>query len=332
MITTHTLGQVYTAATLAPANERVHTDWLTLQAGSVTEQLAFNHRLFGLEQTATKSREWFDSTQYYNAPVMTDDAALTLDASELVAQVERVAKAGYQCKAVILGPVSLVWSVECADDAQRLALLDKVLPLYAKLLSKLGETKLPWLQLDEPMLSQTLSREWTHAYRSSYFRLQRAPVKIMVASSFGALNKNLQLAAQLPVQALHIDACRAPEQVLRVIDWLPRHKILSLGVVSAESLVKADLGDLLARLQPFAKRLKERLWLATNLSFQHLPVEDMDAEVTGTATAENAFVLQKIRELNTLAKALTEGGFSHPVRLPRSNRPDDVKRPAKQVA
>jgi hypothetical protein len=58
----------------------------------------------------------------------------------------------------------------------------------------------------------------------------------------------------------------------------------------------------------------------------------MDAEVAGTATAENAFVLQKIRELNTLAKALTEGGFSDPVRLPRSNRPDDVKRPAKQVA
>ena len=76
--------------------------------------------------------------------------------------------------------------------------------------------------------------------------------------------------------------------------------------------------------------MKERLWLATNLSFQHLPVEDMDVE--STAKTENAFVLQKIRELNTLAKALTEGGFSHPVRLPRSNRPDDVKRPAKQVA
>ncbi|PWR00291.1 hypothetical protein [Leucothrix pacifica] len=333
MITTHTLGQVYNPASLSKADALVHTDLLTLHTGSVSEQVAFNHHLFGFDQAcsgSTKCTEWFGSSQYFEAITPKQDIALKLNTDALVEQIKQADKAGYTCKASVLGPISLLWSLNLSDDAERMSYLDKVMPLYTQLLTEMGEHKLPWIQFDEPMLTQELSREWQHAYRTSYFRLQRAPVKVMVASTYGALNRNLQIACQLPVQAIHIDACTAPEQILRVVDWLPRHKILSLGVLSADDLAKTDLNKWLEKLTPFANRLKERLWLAPNMSLQHLPVE---SPKDGANTEQNAFVLQKVRELITLAQGLKQGEFKQPVRLPRTNAPVDIQKPAQtQVA
>ena len=329
MITTHTLGQTLNAGALSKADQIAHTDLLTLHAGSVSDQVSFNHRLFGLDkvsQDKTQCTEWFGSGQYYEATTAIENAEPSLDTHVLVEQIKTAEAAGYTCKVSILGPISLVWTMNFADDAARMAFLDKLLPLYTTLITQMGERKLPWIQLDEPMLTQELSREWQHAYRSTYFRLQRAPVKIMVASSFGALNRNLQLACQLPIQAIHIDACQAPEQILRVVDWLPRHKILSLGVLSGDDLAKTDLNHWLTKLKPFAARLKERLWLAPNMSFQHLPIEDQKG-----GTEENTFVLQKLRELITLARGLEQGEFSQAVTLPRTNSPIDIQAPASVI-
>ena len=331
MITTHTLGQAYNPASLTKADALVHTDLLTLHTGSVSEQMVYNYHLFGFDKAcngSTKCCEWFASSQYYEAITPKKNVTLQLNTDTLLNQISQANTAGYTCKASVLGPISLVWSLRCSDDAERMSYLEKIMPLYTQLLTEMGEHKLPWIQFDEPMLTETLSREWQHAYRNSYFRLQRAPIKIMVASTFGSLNQNLQLTCQLPVQAIHIDACQAPEQILRVIDWLPRHKILSLGVLSADDLAKTDLNHWLNKLKPFAERLKERLWLAPNMSLQHLPIE---TPKDGSDIEQNAFVLQKIRELITLAQGLKQGEFKQPMHLPRTNSPVDIKAPKSQA-
>ena len=325
MFTTHTLGQVADTSKLDSINSVTKTDFLTLQAGSVLEQVAFNHQLFGLDKVSTTQKdsvEWYDSCSYYDA--LTPDTTLTptLDMSALLKQINQVEAAGYQYKAAIIGPVSLLQTLNFASDQERIQYFDKIIPLYTALISKLSDTELSWLQLDEPMLTQPLSRELRHAYRSGYFRLQRSPVKLMVAS-VGSLNQNLQIACQLPVQALHIDAL-LPKQMMSVVDWLPRHKILSLGVIDGRELAKSDLTSLLTRLKPVAERLKQRLWLAPSESFIHLPIEnDQDID----SGESNAFVLQKIRELNALAQGLKDGEFKLPVRIPRTNGPDDVTHP-----
>lgn len=331
MITTHTLGQMGNPAILNQADQVVHTDLLTLHANSVSDQVSFNHRLFGLDKISednTQCTEWFGSGHYYEAITPLTNAEPELDTQALLEQIQAVESAGYTCKASVLGPISLAWSMQFANDSTRIAFLDKILPLYTNLLNQLAEHKLPWIQFDEPVLTQTLNREWQHAYRSSYFKLQRAPVKMMVASSFGALNRNLQLACQLPVQAINIDAYQAPEQILHVVDWLPRHKILSLGILGGDDLAKTDLNHWLIKLKPFASRLKERLWLSPNMSFQHLPIENQ--EDTGCAE-ENTFVLQKIRELITLASGLEQGSFKQTMTLPRTNSPVDIQAPKVEV-
>ena len=326
MFTTHTLGQVADTSKLSSMSELAKTDFLTLHAGTVLEQVAFNHQLFGLDKVSAAkqhSTEWYGSCSYFDA--LSPDTTLIpqLNTTALRDQIKQAEVAGFQYKASVLGPVSLLQTLRFESEEKRITYFETLLPLYTELISELSKTSLSWIQLDEPMLTQPLTRELRHAFRAGYFRLQRSPVKLMVVSCFGVLSQNLQLACQLPVQALHVDALQ-PKQMMSVVDWLPRHKILSLGVIDGQDLAKSDLTSLLTRLKPVAARLKERLWLAPNQSFMHLPVDENQTE---NADESNAFVLQKIRELNALAQALKDGEFKQSVRIPRTNSPKDVVHP-----
>lgn len=60
-----------------------------------------------------------------------------------------------------------------------------------------------------------------------------------LATYFATLADSLRTACQLPVAGLHIDAVRAPEDLVGVLDWLPGHKVLSLGVVDGRNIWRA---------------------------------------------------------------------------------------------
>ena len=85
------------------------------------------------------------------------------------------------------------------------------------------------MQIDEPILTLDLPQEWKNAFERAYHILQYSPLKKLLATYFSGLQDNLGLAVGLPVQGLHIDAVRAPDQLLHVLDRLPTYKILSVG-------------------------------------------------------------------------------------------------------
>ena len=153
-----------------------------------------------------------------------------------------------------------------------------------------------------------LDANWRYAFNLAYHQLKANRPKLLLASYFGELRDNLQLACELPVAGLHIDAVSAPAEVSRVADWLPSHKILSLGVINGRNIWKSDLNNILDWLEPLNEKLGERLWLAPSCSLLHVPVDlareqELDTEIRSWL----AFAVQKLDELQTLAKALNEG-------------------------
>ncbi len=129
-----------------------------------------------------------------------------------------------------------------------------------------------------------------------------------MATYFGQLRENLQLACELPVAGLHLDATKARDEVSRVTDWLPGHKVLSLGVIDGRNIWKTDLEATLDWLEPVYQKLRERLWIAPSCSLLHVPV-DLDNETTMDPEIRSwlAFARQKLEELQLLATALTDG-------------------------
>jgi 5-methyltetrahydropteroyltriglutamate--homocysteine methyltransferase len=269
------------------------------QAGSA----CCNHQVAAAEMT-----KWFDTNYHYLVPEFTADTDFSAHPDRLLSHITEAKIAGYHAKPVLIGPVSYLWLGKSKDQSDKLALLDKLLPVYADILNQLAAGGVEWVQIDEPILVTELSAEWQRALQQAYFSLAKSGVKLLLTSYFGELQQNLQLACELPTAGLHVDAINAADEITRVVDWLPSHKVLSVGIINGRNIWKTDLHRALELLEPIHKRLAERLWLAPSCSLLHVPIDlqseqHLDAEVRDWL----AFAVQKLEELQILAQALNVG-------------------------
>ncbi|MGE3420153.1 MAG: 5-methyltetrahydropteroyltriglutamate--homocysteine S-methyltransferase [Bradyrhizobium sp.] len=257
---------------------------------------------------AGEMTKWFDTNYHYIVPEFTAATEFRLDASRLLEQIEEARAQGVKAKPVIIGPVTYLGLGKAKDDSDKLALLPRLLPVYAELLNALAQHGVEWVQIDEPLLVTELDAEWQHAFNTAYHHLKSCRVKLLLATYFGQLMDNKYLAANLPVAGLHVDAINGRDDVLPLLGMLPGHKVLSLGVINGRNIWKTDLTAVLDWLEPLAQRLGERLWIAPSCSLLHVPVDlasekGLDAELKSWL----AFALQKLEELRVLAVALRDG-------------------------
>ncbi|WP_206957028.1 5-methyltetrahydropteroyltriglutamate--homocysteine S-methyltransferase [Trinickia acidisoli] len=260
---------------------------------------------------AGEMTKWFDTNYHYIVPEFTASTGFTLDASRLVTQLAEARAAGVNAKPVIIGPVTYLWLGKAKDDSDRLALLPKLLPVYGALLDTFAAQGVEWVQIDEPALVTELDPAWREAFTTAYEALETRRVKLLLATYFGQLQDNLALACKLPVDGLHIDAINARDEVATAARALAADRVLSVGAINGRNIWKTDLAATLEWLEPLAKQLGERLWIAPSCSLLHVPVDlaseqKLDADIRSWL----AFALQKLDELKVLAGALNQGRAS----------------------
>ncbi|HRK86922.1 MAG TPA: 5-methyltetrahydropteroyltriglutamate--homocysteine S-methyltransferase [Alcaligenes faecalis] len=257
---------------------------------------------------AGEMTKWFDTNYHYIVPEFKADTQFTLDASRLLEQLAQAKAQGVNAKPVIIGPLTYLALGKAKDDSNKLALLERVLPVYAQLLDTLSSQGVEWVQVDEPILVTELDADWQQAFRTAYQFLSAAKVKLLVATYFGQLLENTELAATLPVAGLHVDAINDRDGVQALIERLPAYKVLSLGVINGRNIWKTDLTAVLDWVEPLARQLGGRLWIAPSCSLLHVPV-DLDSEQLLDADVKSwlAFALQKLDELRVLGRALRDG-------------------------
>jgi len=257
---------------------------------------------------AGEMTKWFDTNYHYIVPEFTASTEFKLDASHLLEQLEEAKAQGVKVKPVIVGPVTYLAIGKAKDDSEKLALLARLLPVYSELLETLAAKGVEWVQIDEPILVTELGTDWQHAFNTAYHHLKSSRVKLLLATYFGQLQGNQHLAANLPVAGLHIDAINGHDDVAPLLNLLPLHMVLSLGVINGRNIWKTDLNATLDWVEPIAQKLGGRLWIAPSCSLLHVPVdlaseEKLDAEVKSWL----AYALQKLDELKVLATALNSG-------------------------
>jgi 5-methyltetrahydropteroyltriglutamate--homocysteine methyltransferase len=257
---------------------------------------------------AGEMTKWFDTNYHYIVPEFTADTQFKLDASRLIEQLAEAKAQGVKAKPVIIGPVTYLALGKAKDESNKLALLDRLLPVYVQLLDTLAKVGVEWVQIDEPILVTELDAGWQQAFKTAYQQLKSAGVKLLVATYFGQLLEIAALAASLPVAGLHVDAINDRDGVDALLKLLGDEKVLSLGVINGRNIWKTDLTAVLDWVEPIAKQLGDRLWIAPSCSLLHVPV-DLDSEQKLDADVKSwlAFALQKLDELRVLGKALSQG-------------------------
>src|SRR5690606_29546273 len=223
---------------------------------------------------AQELTKWFDTNYHYLVPEFSVDQQFALSWEQLFEEVDEAHALGHQVKPVLIGPLTYLWLGKAKGaDFDRLDLLERLLPVYGEILQRLAAQGVEWVQIDEPILVLDLPQDWKNAFERAYNLIQREPCKKLIATYFGGLEDNLGLAANLPVDGLHIDLVRAPEQYPTILDRLPAYKVLSLGVVNGRNVWRCDLDKALEVLRHAHERLGERLWVAPSCSLLHSPVD-----------------------------------------------------------
>jgi len=281
---------------------------------------------------AGEMTKWFDTNYHYIVPEFDASTTFTLDTSRLATQLREALDLGVRAKPVIIGPLTYLWLGKSKDASERLALLSALLPVYAQLLDWLKAEGVEWVQVDEPALVTDLDPAWRQAYQDAYANLQGHGPKLLLATYFGPLADNLALACTLPVAGLHLDAINAQAEVAAAIDLLDESKVLSLGVVDGRNIWKTDLHATLAWLEPVARQLGERLWIAPSCSLLHVPV-DLENETTLDPEIRSwlAFAVQKLEELRLLACAIDHGRVKVQEALLANTAAVDRRRASKRV-
>jgi 5-methyltetrahydropteroyltriglutamate--homocysteine methyltransferase len=281
---------------------------------------------------AGEMTKWFDTNYHYIVPEFHADTTFHLNTCRLLAELAQARAQGVKAKPVLIGPVTYLAIGKSKDSSNRLALLPQLLTVYAELLDALAEQGVEWVQMDEPILVTELDADWQHALTLAYHQLKSCRVKLLLATYFGQLSENAYLAANLPVAGLHVDTVASREDIVPLLNLLPAHKVLSLGVISGRNIWKTDLNATLDWLEPVHARLGNQLWIAPSCSLLHVPV-DLESEQTLDADIQSwlSFAKQKLEELRLLAVALNQGRDAVKAELQANHRACENRRRSPRV-
>ncbi|MBF6041127.1 5-methyltetrahydropteroyltriglutamate--homocysteine S-methyltransferase [Pseudomonas sp. P154a] len=262
----------------------------------------------GTAQYAQELTKWFDTNYHYLVPEFSADQQFKLSWEQLFDEVDEAKALGHNVKPVIIGPLTYLWLGKAkGNDFDKLDLLEHLLPVYNEILGRLAAQGVEWVQIDEPILTLDLPQAWKNAFERAYHILQYSPLKKLVATYFSGLEDNLGLAVGLPVQGLHIDAVRAPDQLGQVLDRLPTYKILSVGLVNGRNVWRCELEQVLAQLQPAQERFGDNLWVSSSCSLLHSPVDlEREDKLDPELKSWLAFAVQKCGEIAVLRDALND--------------------------
>lgn len=257
---------------------------------------------------AQEMTKWFDTNYHYLVPEFTLDQTFTLSWEQLFEETAEAQALGHRVKPVVIGPLTYLWLGKTKGESfDKLALLERLLPLYEEIFQRLAALGVEWVQVDEPILVLDLPAAWKSAFERTYQRLQETPLKQLVATYFGGLEDNLDLAVSLPVAGLHVDLVRAPEQFPDLLAHLPADKVLSLGLVNGRNVWRCDLENAAEHVRHAQERLGERLWIAPSCSLLHCPVDlALEDQLAPDLQRWLAFAVQKCAEVAVLARSATQ--------------------------
>lgn len=261
-------------------------------------------------QAAMETARWFDTSYRYVVPEFTSGMRFGAGVSWLFDELDEARALGHRAKAVLIGPLTLLWLGKAHGGlGERLSLLPALLHAYRTLLARLKAAGVEWVQIDEPLFALDLSQAWLDAAPAAYEALAPHAPKLLLATYFGDASAHADLLKALPVAGLHLDlsgdAARADAQLARFAADYPADKVLSCGIVDGRNVWRNDLDRSLARLASVRERFGERLWVGTSCSLLHVPA-DLGSEPSLDDELKSwlAFAAQKAQETALLREAL----------------------------
>jgi 5-methyltetrahydropteroyltriglutamate--homocysteine methyltransferase len=262
--------------------------------------------------TPAEMTKWFDSNYHYLVPEIGPETKFHLASDRLVREVAEATASGFRTRPVLVGPVTFLLLSKPSEGAPAgylpLDRLDDLLPVYAELLAALTAAGAEWVQLDEPALvSESIDVDRATilaATKRAYDQLSAVPARpsIFVAAPYGSLGDALPVLIDTPVEAVGLDLVKGD-----LPSGVSTTKTLVGGVVDGHNIWRGDLAAAFASLESLGA-ISPNVAVSSSTSLFHVP-HDIDDEplLADQLKSWLAFADQKVGQIATLAKGLTEG-------------------------
>jgi 5-methyltetrahydropteroyltriglutamate--homocysteine methyltransferase len=263
---------------------------------------------------ALEMTKWFDTNYHYLVPEIDATGPWISGEHPIVADTKLAKELGYKPKPALIGPFTWLTLAKAQGGALKWPRLRAIVAAYEKLLASLA-SYCECIQIEEPVLcTELLPENAAKQFRQSYAALNAAcsGKPLMLATYFGPLADNLELAVNSGCAALHIDLARGKGQLDAVLTALSPGMSLSLGIVDGRNIWKNDYTKSAALIRQGVSALgKDRVWLGSSCSLLHCPV-DVAEESALPEHIKNrmAFAVQKCAELVTLGSIVDTGNHT----------------------
>ncbi|AMC10300.1 5-methyltetrahydropteroyltriglutamate--homocysteine methyltransferase [Lutibacter profundi] len=290
--------------------------------------MARGHQKNNIDVPAMEMTKWFDTNYHYIVPEFKKEQKFNLFSTKVIDEFQEAKKQGIITKPVLIGSVSyLLLGKEKEEGFHRIDLITNLLPVYFEILNQLEKAGAEWIQFDEPFLALDLTDKEKTVIAETYTAIQEKfpKLKIIVATYFEGLQDNLKLAINLPVNTLHIDLVRYPNQLQEVLENAPKNLSISLGIVDGRNVWKNDYQQSLSTIQKAVDMLgKDRVLISTSCSSLHVPcdLENENNEDILTSEIKNwlAFAKQKVNEVVTLKQLFLDDNTENNKKVVAENR------------
>ncbi|RRO14264.1 5-methyltetrahydropteroyltriglutamate--homocysteine S-methyltransferase [Saccharopolyspora rhizosphaerae] len=255
--------------------------------------------------------KWFDTNYHYLVPEIGPDSRFSLSDRTAVEQFREARKLGVETRPVLVGPLTfLLLSKPAEDGFDPLDKLPELTDAYEQLLRELHRAGAQWVQLDEPALAADRTPRELDALRDTYRRLGDLAERpaILTACYFGDPGEALGVLAAAPIEGIALDLVTDPSTQDRIAGAAGlSDKALVAGVVDGRNIWRADLDRCLTTAATLLGSARE-VAIGSSCSLLHVPYDvDAEPDLDPQVASWLSFAAQKVREVGTLGRALSEG-------------------------
>ena len=260
-------------------------------------------------------KKWLTSNYHYMVPEVDETLGdLSSDFSTYLSDIKRgISSLGEKATPVVLGPVSMVhlctFKFAGAIGIQRLALLEKLLPIYRDLMVNIADLGVKEIQIHEPSLvfaDTSLAPLFKRAYEGPASILPAAGPHTNMVSFFEDVGEsNYKWLISVPdIKTISIDFTRGDSLSLIKKFGFPADKILGAGLIDGRNVWKVNptaVGDILSELTA-TDVANIRVQPSSSLQFVPWNLESEKALLSHTAGPVLAYSKQKLAEIVAVAK------------------------------
>ncbi|KAK4441363.1 5-methyltetrahydropteroyltriglutamate--homocysteine methyltransferase [Sesamum alatum] len=263
---------------------------------------------------AMEMTKWFDTNYHYIVPELGPDVEFSYASHKAVQEYKEAKALGIDTVPVLIGPVSYLSLSKLAKGVEKsfslLSLIDKILPVYKKVVAELKAAGASWIQFDEPTLVMDLDSHKLHAFTHAYKELESSVsgLNVLIETYFADLPAEAYniVTSLKGVTAIGFDLVRGSKTLDLIKNGFPPGKYLFAGVVDGRNIWANDLDASLSTLHGLEGVVgKDKLVVSTSCSLLHTAVDLVnETKLDKELKSWLAFAAQKLLEVNALAKAL----------------------------